>query len=136
MENTGSLVFVRNELIENSTITSSGCELIDSRSILLFDSEKPILIEEVFSRNFKIIISIVCLEDDSDKQNISFHVIPEDNTIEYECYNFDNSLGTGTRKPVEIGTYGDKRVFFHFWIYTMGDKDVTRRLEYSLWIER
>ena len=137
MESKIRMVLVRQGVIEKTNIYSGNCELIDSRSIILFDSNAPVEIEEIFNNVFKIRIRIVNDKNETDEHGIQININQEQNLIEYKCFNFDNVLGTGTNKAIEIGSFGGKKMYIHFWIYAMGaDDNLTRKLEYSIWKER
>lgn len=135
MENAMSFVPIQQRIIEKTNIYSDKYELIDSRTVLCFNSNVPLEIEEVFNSSFKILIRIVS-KNDNTGMGLQFNVDKDKNTIEYICSNFDNVLGTGTNEPIEIGTIGGKKFYIHFWIYAMGDeKKITRKVEYSIWKE-
>ena len=52
MENRIPIVLINRGLIEKTNIYLGNYELIDSRSVILFDSEIPIQIEEIFNSKF------------------------------------------------------------------------------------
>lgn len=122
--------------IKKSNIYAGEYELIDSNSILYIDSELPIELEMVFTSTLKITIRFINIKNETGEKKLQVDVDTEENIIEYKCINFDNHLGTGTSKPIEIGTVGGKKLFIHFWIYVMGNNSVTRKMEYSIWKER
>ena len=124
------------DVISHTTVISANYELIDSNSFLFFDGSASVDILETFANGFEITIRITCVSDDSNNQRLDYVANAENNTIEYKCLNFNNSLGTGTSKPVEIGAFNGKKLYIHFWIYAMGNDRDTRRLEYSIWKER
>lgn len=137
MENNNPLNFRRNKMIDRTNIYSGGVELIDSNTLLFFDSSSPLEIEEIFNPSFKITIRIINENDDTGTHSLQYKVIKEESIIEYKCINFNNSLGTGTSQPMEIFTINGKKYYIHFWIYTMsGEKGTTRKLDYSLWKEK
>lgn len=137
MESIIPMSITRKGMIETTNIYSGAYELIDSNSVLYFDSNAPLEIEEVFNSSFKLRVRIINEKDDSGSHNLQFKVNTEVNVIEYKCVNFDNPLGTGTVIPLEICTINGKKVFLHFWIFAMGgDNGMTRKLEYSVWMER
>lgn len=122
-------------IIERTKISSGSCFLIDSQLAFLYDSNQPVEIEEEFGSDFRIIIRIVLAHDDKNEYRIEVGI--QEDTVTYTCYNFDNALGTGTRTPIEFATYNGKKLFLHFWIYTMGGKeDAIHKVEYSIWMEK
>jgi len=136
MESKIPVVMYRPGVIEKTNILCGNCELIDSRSVILFDSNEPVEIEEIFNSTFKIRIRIFNDRNETGEHSIQVSVDQNQNLIEYKCFNFDNVLGTGTNKAIEIGSFGGKKMYIHFWIYAMGEgSSLTRKLEYSIWKE-
>lgn len=75
--------------------------------------------------------------DENSEQNLKLKI--EETLIRVQCTNFNNPLGTGTVKPIEIATIDGKKLFIHFWSYLLGNeekKQKTRRVEYTVLIER
>lgn len=137
MEENIPVVLMRQGAIEKTNIYSGNCELIDSRTVLYYESDEPIEIEEVFNSSFKILIRIRNENTDAGEMGLRLRVDAEKNTIEYDCINFNNQLGSGTNRPIEIGTIAGKKMYIHFWIYAMGGSNgIVRKLEYSIWKER
>ena len=135
MENAEPLIVLRQNFIEKTKIFSSNAELIDSRSVILFDSTQPLEIEETFSSQFKILIRLFFQK--GDKQAININADTTTNTVDYKCFNFDSPFGICTQKPIEIATINDKKIYFHFWVYLLGESDTaTRKVEYSIWKEK
>ena len=137
MENAAPLIILRQNFIENTKIFSGNAELIDSRSVTLFDNTQPLEIEETFSSQFKILIRLFFEKSEDNKQTIKINADATTSIIDYKCFNFDNPLGTCTQKPIEIATINDKKIYFHFWVYLLGESDTaTRKVEYSIWKEK
>ena len=57
------------------------------------------------------------------------------NTITLTCVNFDNPLGTGTTKPIELATFNGKKIYVNFWVYALGERSL-RKIVYSFYSER
>lgn len=118
-------------------ITSDKHELLDSGMVLLYDNESTIDIVETFTKDFKVTIRFVLKSDKSKEHKIELDVDNESMIIKYTCYNFENSLGTGTKNPIEIGAINYKKIYIHFWIYALGsDETKVLKLEYSIWKEK
>lgn len=122
--------------IKNTNVYSGDFKLIESNSILYYDSSLPIELEIKFTSYLKITIRFINEKNDSGEHDLKINVDTEANVIEYRCINFDNSFGTGTTKPIKIGTIGGKNIFTHFWIYKLGNNKVSRKIEYSIWQEK
>ena len=52
-----------------------------------------------------------------------------------DCINFNDSLGIGTNRPLELGMVEGKRLMMHFWSYLIG-QDMVRKIEYSIFKEK
>lgn len=57
------------------------------------------------------------------------------NTITFNCVNFDNPLGTGTKKPIELATFNSKKVYINFWVNALGD-NALKKITYTIYSER
>lgn len=45
-------------------------------------------------------------------------------TLQLPLFNFDNSLGSGTKVPIEIGTLGGRKLLLSFAIYAFSPESV------------
>lgn len=58
----------------------------------------------------------------------------ENNILTIIWVNFNQSFGSGTTEPIEIGIVRGKSVKFHMWSYLMGHQKV-RKIEYNIFRE-
>lgn len=117
------------------TITkmSKDKKILDSGSIITFDTTADISFNMQFDNNFSFNL-IFKFENDVNNKNHSLNFNLQDNTITFSCINFNNPLGTGTKKALELATVEDKKVFITFWVTTMGAESL-KRLDYSIYQE-
>lgn len=115
---------------------SCGHEIVDSGTIYLFKRDGDIeynmdivVIKEPEIR-FKLKI-IFNFADDGKEAYINRKV--EKETVYFECYNFNSSLGVGTSEPVELGSVANRKLYMHLWVYAPGNE--TRKIEYTLYLE-
>src|SRR5574340_1462975 len=45
----------------------------------------------------------------------------ETSTLNLTLFNFNNSIGSGTTSPVEIGTFSGRKLLLAFMVYALGD---------------
>ena len=108
-------------------------KILDSGSIITFDSTADISFDVQFDNNFSFKL-IFKFENDANNKSHSLNFNLLDNTITFSCVNFNNVLGTGTKKPLEIATVENKKVFITFWVTAMGLESL-KRLDYSIYQE-
>lgn len=136
MENQKSFAIFHKKSLRTK-INSGSYELFDSGIVLAYSDELPIEITEEFNQAFIITIRFVLKTDETKKYRIDLKVDEGKNIIEYTCFNFDNTLGTGTNVPIEICTLNNKKAYIHFWFYSLGgDEGKIKKLEYSIWTEK
>lgn len=112
---------------------SSNHIILDTGSAITFDSTAELSFSCKMDDTFSFLL-VLQFESNSDGQ----HVLKKNisgNTITLTCTNFDNPLGTGTTKPVELATFNGKKIFFNFFVYALGDKTL-RKIVYSFYSER
>ena len=106
---------------DNYKIISSGMVIMHKH-----DSELKFSIKASETFSFDLILKFVI--DDKKERTLNKEV--NDNKIIFECVNFKEQLGVGTTEPLSIATVSGKEVLFHFWSYSMGDRN-TRKIEYT-----
>ena len=122
---------------KKTKISNGNYDLVDSGAILICDKQSPIELVKRFTDDFTLTVRIISMEKPGEERGLSVRADGEKNTIEYTCTNFDNTRGTGTVSPIEMGTIGGKKFYIHFWIYALGGSNrSTRKLEYTIWREK
>ncbi len=113
-------------------------KVIDSGSVILFDGECTAKFTIEIGMGFTIIVEIDFAEQADLGMVIKKDVDVSKNYLKYTCYNFNNSLGTGTTEALNLATYNNKKVCMHFWSYLLGNKEEvhTRRIDYTFFIEQ
>lgn len=59
---------------------------------------------------------------------------PDPTTLEVTLFNFKNPLGSGTIKPIPIGTLAGRQLYMHYRIYALGASD--KMLHFTIFRER
>lgn len=93
-------------------------------------------------------ISSIELKKDSDQVTFEFEfqedetkkpVIKSEDinptTLKIKFLNFDSTLGIGNTKPLEVGTFGGKKLFFSYRIFNLSDRTL-RTLEYTFYLHQ
>ncbi|KGM40553.1 hypothetical protein JY96_12280 [Aquabacterium sp. NJ1] len=72
------------------------------------------------SLEFYLADLIVVLKFETDGESPRFgSVFAEGSSLTLPLYNFNNSLGSGTTIPIEIGTLNQRKLFLSFMIYAL-----------------
>ena len=115
--------------------SSSNYLIIDSGTAMTFDSQAPLQLKLVLDQSFQFTVLIQFRKGDGGERELMQSINNETNTISLSCKNFDNALGTGTNRPIEVATYQNKKIFLHFWVYALGENSI-RKIDYSFYQER
>lgn len=100
--------------------------------VFLYDatSKLSMKIDTENDKNFSFEIILEFTTDETNKKRVQKDV--EGNTIYFTCFNFSESLGTGTTEPIPVATVSGKELVLHFWSYT---SDEMRKVEYTFLME-
>ena len=112
---------------------SSNYEIIDFGSLMTYDNSSEVKIKIECDNGFAFNLIFNFDSSDSKEHNLKLR-IDKDNTIVFLCTNFDNTLGTGTSKPIELATVDNKKVYINFWVYSLGQKAM-RKIDYTIYKE-
>lgn len=113
-------------------IKSSDKEVLCSGSFIVFDVEKSSIIS-IENGDEKLDLELSFLNDETKGVEIGFEVKSE-TLLSAKFYNFNNALGNGTITPINMGTMGKRKIFFHIWIYALGIKKTLKRVEYTFYL--
>ena len=109
-------------------IESGPAEIIDYGSVITF-SGNPIKL------NYKDLNITIIFDFKLDETNRETYVdssVLEPTTLKLTLYNFDDSLGAGTNKPMKIGKYEGRRLYLQLRVYSLkGSQDKT--LQYTIY---
>ena len=112
-------------------IETDSVELIYSNRICCFDSD-PIKLTHEFDKN-NILTLIFKFHYDGGELKLDLNS-PNNGTIVLDLYNFNNSLGSGTKRALPLGTYKDKKMFLKFFVYKLENCDPI--LDLTLYLEK
>lgn len=111
--------------------TSGGKEIIETGSIILYDTSSNLSLEVKCSETFSFSL-IIAFQKKGDKRDVDVTV--ENNKITLVCNNFENIMGTGILSPIELATFNGKKIFVNFWVCALGDSGF-KRVDYTLYME-
>lgn len=103
-------------------IESGPAEILDYGSVISF-AGNPIKL------NYKELNISIIFDFKTDEQSRDTYVdstVIEPATLRLNLYNFDDSFGAGTNKPMKIGKYEGRRLYLQLRIYSLkGSPDKT-----------
>ena len=109
-------------------IESGPAEILDYGSIISF-AGNPLKLD------YKDLNITIIFDFKTDEQNRDTYVdssVTEPSTLRLALYNFDDSFGAGTNKPMKIGKYEGRRLYLQLRVYSLkGSPDKT--LQYTVY---
>lgn len=113
--------------------SSGNYSVLDAGTMLAFNSSSNVELEIVMDSDFSFKLQLLFESNDSKQHDLKSSV--NGDTVTLTCTNFDNPLGTGTKTPIELGLYQGKKIYFNFWVHSLGSK-TARKVSYTLYIEK
>ena len=118
---------------EKAIITSGNIKLVYSNRICCFNNERiDIKYKLTEKKEDELKMSFIFNYSDDLKQNISIDTDTNDWII-IKLTNFNNPLGTGLKKPIQIAELNNKDIFIIFNIYKNDESNPI--LDFSLYME-
>lgn len=116
--------------MEKVTITNSNHKLLYSDRFCCLSKEDTKIVYRFDDNSILTIVIKFC--DDNDGVRLQTNA-KENGTIEFILYNFKNPLGTGSKRPIKIGSYNEKDISVMFFAFVVGEASPI--LDLSLYIE-
>lgn len=113
--------------------SSSNHVILESGSVITYSNENEVLFSIKMDDSFGFDLLIKFTSNGEKQQQLQQSV--SGNTITFNCVNFDNPLGTGTKKPIELATFNSKKVYINFWVNALGD-NALKKIAYTIYSER
>lgn len=110
-------------------IKSGTAEIIASGSVIAFNGNP---IEISYGPSIERLTLVFAFQDDGQQDTRIDATKPNPNTLHFNLYNFRNPLGSGTSKPVPIGTLAGRKLYLHYRIYDIGNSDKT--IHYTIFL--
>lgn len=103
----------------DAEVTTGPTEVVASGTVTPFDGE-PV---EITLQGDSEALTIVCaFEADDGEQRVETEVLDE-STLRFAFINFANPLGSGSTRPVEVGTLDGRPLLFHFRVHAIEGSD-------------
>lgn len=116
------------------TCTTGGAEVIASGLGITYAKDAGYEIHVKFDDEFSLTVSLKFGADDpSGKPEMKPAVDTKRQVITLECNNFNDFVGTGTTKPLNIATYQGRKVYMNFWVRTPGNGE-NREVRYCFYL--
>lgn len=120
--------------MEVKTVIESGnFEIIESNVIFMDSLQSEVLFHLAVNGKYFGDIRIRFISRKDESHSIKGGILNGEFTL--DCINFNDSLGTGTPRPMELGMVEGKRLMMHLWSYLIG-QDMVRKIEYSIFKEK
>ncbi len=114
-----------------STVIKSGDTTIIASGTAISYNGQPIEISFPTSANDSITIVFKFDKDDSGKPSLKA-IAPNSKKLELTLFNFNNSLGQGNTKPLEIAETDHKKIFLNFRVYSL-DETSSKTLHFTFY---
>mgnify|MGYP004482798713 CR=1 FL=1 len=100
-------------------ISSSNHDVLESGTVVTYNKENEVLFSIKMDATFSFDLMLKFTSNGEKQHQLQQNI--SNNTITLNCVNFDSILGTGTRNPIELATFRDKKVYINFWVNPLGD---------------
>lgn len=106
-------------------ISSSGKDILSTGTVNVFDKKD-------LRFSFEDMTIIMEFIDDKGKQNIEGEA-QSDKILKIKIFNFISSLGTGTTKPMKIGSISSRELYLSFVVYCLNE-DSLKTVHYTFYL--
>lgn len=117
-------------------LETGGTEIIASGIGMTLSGEASFDIYLKFAEDFSFMVRFIFIDnEDGSQPALKRETDADKNIIKLTCTNFADFIGTGTLKPLELGTYGGRLIYLHFWVRTPEEKKM-REVRYCFYLEK
>jgi len=113
--------------------SSSNHIILESGSVITYSNSNEVHFSIKMDDSFSFDLILKFSSDDEKQYRLEQNVT--NNTITLDCINFDNPMGTGTKKPIELATFNNKKIYINFWVNSLG-KNALKKIAYTVYSER
>ena len=108
-------------------ISSKGKDIIANGTVHTFDSQQLTFKLGQLTFDFEFVVDAEKTPRFQSESLGSQH-------IKYQLFNFNNTLGSGLREPIKIGTLLSRNLYFIFTTYAF-DNDSSKTVHYTFFLE-
>lgn len=113
-------------------VTSGSAEIVASGTAISFRGS-PLVIQ--LGENSPLTVRMIFEETKAGVLSPGIRAqAPDPDTLELYLQNFDNPIGTGTTKPLQVATIGGREAYLHFRVYSLPGS-VDKTVHYSVFLE-
>jgi len=112
-------------IVPQVTISSAGKDILSTGTVNVFDNKD---LQFTFG-DMKVIMEFI---DNKGEQSLEGEAISE-KILKIKAYNFVNSLGTGTTKPMAIGSAFSRKLYLAFIVYALKD-NALKTVHYTFYL--
>lgn len=115
-------------------LSSGNHTILESGTVIAYSNASEICFNVEMDDTFAFTVILEFKKTEDEKQNLE-RKVSENNTVTFTCVNFDNPIGTGLPKAMELATFNDKKVYFNFWVFELGQQSL-KQVSYTFYMEK
>ena len=104
---------------------SGGKDILFSGTVQTYDTNDL----DIIMQNITIKLKFIATDDKIPKMDKEV----THNTIKFTLYNFDNSIGTGTTSPIEIGNFSNRKLYMSIVVYSLSPAAI-KTINYTFYL--
>jgi len=110
--------------------SSADFEIIDSGSIITFDSTSDISLAVNCGADFNFVVKFIITSTGCSEHKITPSV--NGTVISFDSSDCNNAIGIGTIEPIELASYDEKKIYVNFWVYDLGSGSL-KKIDYTVY---
>ncbi|EOQ38332.1 DUF6864 domain-containing function [Butyricicoccus pullicaecorum] len=114
-------------------LSSGNHTILDSGTVIAYNNASEISFDVKMDDTFGFTVILSFVEAENKLQKLETSVV--ENIITFTCTNFNNPIGTGLPKAMELATFNDKKVYFNFWVFELGQQSL-KQVSYTFYMEK
>lgn len=115
-------------------IKTDGKDLLESKTFVAVGLGETVVTIGAGQEMLSFVFDFVQDEDKLEGKTSMEWAIVDSKTLRVTLQNWNNSLGTTLPKPVEIGTYNNRRLFVLFVVRKVGKEEQIREFTFSTYL--
>ena len=114
-------------------IETGGKDLFKTETFLTPELGETVIVIDDGPEMLRFVLNFLETEDEKNAISMAFEPV-DSQTLRFTLTNWNNPLGTTLLEPVEIGTYGNRKLFVLFFVQKAGSKGQLRLVTFSLYL--
>lgn len=108
--------------------------VLDTNMVILDDPYTTLSIPFIYMDEYLGELRLKFVKKEGSAVEIS--TFSDEKVLTIQCVNFKEAAGRFTKKPIDIGDVNGKKCKMHIWSSLDGDEACTRRVEYTIFMEK